>query len=174
VGDAATSHGIQRITFTRAGKTGHVTVIVSSDTAYIRGDAFVLVNYMGFKPIAAAKYANAWVLIPRSDRDFPTVALGVRLRSTIDELRLRSPLSLAPETSIRGIRVFGVRGKLPASSGLAVIATLYAQATGSPLPVREEAARGGLQWTVTFSRWNESVRVVVPPTAVPISSTGLE
>ena len=43
-GDAARARGIQRISFTKAGKTGRVTVIVAARTAYIRADAFALVE----------------------------------------------------------------------------------------------------------------------------------
>jgi broad specificity phosphatase PhoE len=56
--DAAITRGIQRIAYRQGAKTGHVTVIVAAHTAYVRGDAFTLVNYMGFKAAPAAKYAN--------------------------------------------------------------------------------------------------------------------
>jgi hypothetical protein len=174
VGDAALSEGIQRITYSRGGKTGHVTVIVSSNTAYIRGDAFVLVNYMGFKAVAATKYAGVWVLIPHTDSDYLTVAAGVRLASTIDALELPRPSSILPASTIGGQRVIGVTGKLRASSGLTAVASLYARSSGLPLPVREQATGNGARFAQTLSHWNESVRVAVPSSAVPISTTGLE
>src|SRR5690349_4500560 len=46
VADAATAQGIQRITYVKAGHSGHVTVIVSGRNAYVRGDVFALANYM--------------------------------------------------------------------------------------------------------------------------------
>src|SRR5438128_5395747 len=42
VGDAGLDRGIQRITYRKGGKTGHLTVLVVADTAYVRGDAFTL------------------------------------------------------------------------------------------------------------------------------------
>jgi hypothetical protein len=38
-----------------------------------------------------AKYAGMWVRIPRADRDYSTVAAGVRLSSTLDELKVWAP-----------------------------------------------------------------------------------
>lgn len=174
VGDAGIARGIQRITYRKAGKTGHVTVIVSSNTVYIRGDAFTLINYMGFKAIPAAKYAGVWVLIPRTDTDYSTVAAGVTLLSTIDQLKLSKPLSSVPDTTINGQRVLGVRGKLPTATGLNATATLYARATRPPLPVQEVVRQPNAQLTVTLGKWNEPIHVATPKTAVPISTTGLE
>lgn len=173
VGDAGIARGIQRITYRRAGKQGHVTVIVSSNTAYIRGDAFTLVNYMGFKAVPAAKYAGVWVLIPRTDSDYSTVASAVTLFSTIDQLKLSKPLSSAPDTTINGQRVLGVRGKLP-TAAINAIATVYARATGPPLPVQQVVRQPNARLTVTLDRWNEPIHVATPGTAVPISVTGLE
>ena len=70
VADVGATEGIQRITFTKGGRNGQVTVVVSNRRVYFRGDAFVLVNYMGFKPTASASYAHKWVLIPAGDRDY--------------------------------------------------------------------------------------------------------
>ena len=173
VGDAAVSQGIQRITYGRGSKTGHVTVIVSADTAYVRGDAFTLVNYMGFKAPAAATYANAWVLIPRSDPDYTTVAGAVRLQSTLDQLKLSGPVATVLQTTVAGQQVLGVRGKGPFPGGTAV-ATLYARASGSPLPVQEVIGRGSRQATVTFSKWNQPVHLAIPANTVQIATTGLE
>ena len=174
VGDAGVVQGIQHITYRKGGKTGHVIVIVSSNSAYIRGDAFTLVNYMGFRATSAAKYAGVWVLIPHTDRDYSTVAAGVTLPSAIAELTVSKPLSTVPDTTIHGQRLIGVKGKLPASSGLTVTATLYAQATGKPMPVEETATQANIRLTVTLTNWNETVHVTPPTAAAPIATTGLE
>ena len=49
VGDAGVTEGVQRITYREGGKTGSVTVIVSADTAYVRGDTFGLVHVFGIQ-----------------------------------------------------------------------------------------------------------------------------
>jgi hypothetical protein len=174
IGDAARAQGIQRITYRKTGTTGHVTVIVSADSAYVRGDAFTLINYMGFKAVPAATYANRWILVPRGDRDYATVALGVRLASTIDELKLPAPISRVPDTTVAGQHVVGVRAKVTPSPGVTATVTLYGRATGSPLPVQEVTTQPGTRFTVTLGKWNEPVRITAPAGAVPISQTGLE
>src|ERR1051325_20156 len=55
VGDAARDRGVQRITYRRGGVSGHATVLVAANTAYIRGDAFTLRHYMSFAAAAASK-----------------------------------------------------------------------------------------------------------------------
>jgi hypothetical protein len=168
VGDAGATQGIQRITFRSAAKTGHVTVIFVAGSAYLRGDAFTLTDYMGFKAGAAAAYAGRWILVPRSDGAYSTIAAGVTFSSAIGELKLSAPLTRVPDTTIGGRRVIGVRGKSSTSPG-SIAATLYARATGPPLPVGEVATAGKTRAVVTFSRWNEPVHVAVPASAVPIS-----
>jgi hypothetical protein len=168
VGDAGATEGIQRFTYRNAGKTGHLTVIFVADTAYLRGDAFTLVDYMGFKAGAAAAYAGRWILVPHADIAYSAIAAGVTFSSAISELKLSAPLTRAPDTTIGGRRVIGVRGKSSTSPG-SIVATLYARAAGPPLPVREVATAGKTRAVVTFSRWNEPVHVAVPASAVPIS-----
>jgi hypothetical protein len=173
VADVAATKGIQRITFTNANATGRVTVIVSGKSAYIRGDSFVLVNYMGFKRAASAKYANRWVSIPRGDRAFSSVAADVTLPSTIDSLVGRGRPTAAPSTTVDGQRVVGVQWRARVG-GKPVSVRLYARASRTPLPVEQRATRGTATISVMFSRWNETVPVTAPKSAVPIAGTGLE
>jgi hypothetical protein len=169
VGDAATDRGSQRITFRKSGRSGLVTVLVVADTAYIRGDAFTLAGYMGFRPAQAARYAGRWISIPPSSPAFGTVAAGVRLRSTIDELKLRPPYMRLSKTIVDGQQVIGIRGHAPVAGQLAT-GILYVRARPAPLPVAETAELSGQHSRVTFSKWNEGVRVAAPTHAVPITS----
>ena len=173
VGDVGAVEGIQRITYQKARTTGHVTVIVSARSAYIRGDAFALVNYMGFNAAASAKYANTWVSIPHGDRDYANVAGNVTLPSVIDSLQGRGHPAAAPDTTIGGRRVVGVQWRALVGGKLVVV-RLYARASGRPLPVEQRATHGSAAVSVTFSRWNERVRITAPKSSVPIATTGLE
>jgi hypothetical protein len=170
VGDAGGSQGIQRVTFRKAGETGHVTVIVAANIAYVRGDAFTLASFMGFKPSAAAKYANRWFLIPPGGTGYAKVAAAVRFASTISQLTVPGRPAGVPAATIAGRRVVGVRGT-STDKGIAVVVTLYGRATGPRLPVRETVTRGALRGVVTFSRWNEPVQVAVPKNAVPLGQS---
>jgi len=173
VADVGANSGIQRITFSKAGTTGHVTVVVSTGTAYVRGDSFVLVNFMGFKAPAAAKYANEWVSIPRTDRAFAAVAADVTLPSAMDSLKGPGRPTAAPSTTIGGRRVVAVQWRAKVGAKL-VIVRLYARASGRPLPVEQRATTGGSVISVMFGGWNEPLHVTAPTQAVPIATTGLE
>jgi hypothetical protein len=172
VADVGVDRGIQRITYRHNGRAGRVTVIVVGGAAYVRGDSLALVSYMGFKPGAAAKFGQRWVKIPAGDRIYGAVAADVTLASALGDLKLSPPLAHLPSTTRNGVRVITVAGKLPTSRTAAV--TLYARASGAPLPVAEVFKEGTSQGEVTFSRWNVPVTVRAPAHAVPIAATGLE
>jgi hypothetical protein len=169
--DVATASGIQRITYSIGGRTGKVTVLVDSGTAFIRGDSFVLSTYLGFRAPASAKYANTWIRVPRTDRAYGAISAAVTLPSTIDELRLAGPLSFLPQKTVAGQKVTGIKGTIgrPAAQ-----AALYARAHGTPLPVGEVETFGKALDETLFSHWNEAVHLQVPARAVPIATTGLE
>jgi hypothetical protein len=174
VADVGQTTGIQRITYSLGARKGHETIIVSAGTAYIRGDAFTLVRYQGFRAPAAAKYADTWVQIPHTDSRYATVAADVTLPSAMATLDAPpgSPTAL-PNATIAGRRVVGVRWR-ETLHGTTVVTTLYARASGRPLPVEQGASRGVNGFTVLFSDWNESLKIAVPISSVPIEATGLE
>jgi hypothetical protein len=170
VDDAGTNDGVQRITFTQAHRTGHVTVIANASAAYARGDAFTLTNYMGFKASAAKKYAGAWIKFVKGGTGYATVAAGVDLRSTMTEIKPVGPFTTVPETTSEGQRVIGVRGQVNPSSGVVAIDTVFARATGLPLPVSQVATIDGkVRYRATFSKWNEPLQVAIPSTSVPVA-----
>lgn len=168
VGDAGISQGSQHITFEQGGRTGQVTVLVAASTAYVRGDAFTLQNFMGFKQGAAAAYRERWIKIPQTAAAYGPIAAGVTIGSTLDELTVVGTLSSVAEQTLGGQRVFGVRG-VRKVSGTSVVVTLYARSVGSPLPVKEVAQRGKMRYVASFGSWNRKVRVTVPKGSVPIS-----
>jgi hypothetical protein len=161
VGDAALDRGIQRITYRKGGKSGHLTVLVVADTAYVRGDAFVLASYMGFSRAEARRLAAHWLKIPHTARSYPTVSAAVRLRSTIKEIALPRPRVALPESELNGHQVIGIRNTSTAS-GHRLMRTLYVRAAGLRLPVAEVQRGGGNRISVTFSNWNKPVDVSAP------------
>jgi hypothetical protein len=168
VGDAAADRGVQYVTYRAGGHTGHVTVRVVANTAYIKGDAFALTSYVGFSAAQAAKYAGKWVLIPHTSSAFKSVAAAVRLGSNIDELQLSPPFTKLGTSTMQGQRVIGIRGR-ETQNGITATATLYVRAAGAPLPVSEVATEGTIHASVVFSKWNERVTVSAPSGAVTLS-----
>ena len=168
VGDAGLVDGSQTITYVKSGKTGHVTVIVSGNTAYVRGDAFTLANYLGFKSAAATEYAGRWVRFPHTDKGYATLAAGVTLPSVVDELEVGGQLVNVSDTKVAGQQVFGVRGT-DSSAGVTTVETIYARARGSSLPVQEVATHGNISLAITFSGWNETIAIPAPKPSVAVS-----
>ena len=175
VTDVAANEGIQRITFTADGSTGHVTVLVIGGTAYVEGDSFALVNYLGYKPDAATAYAGQWIAIPAADPDFDAVADDVTLLTAVEDLAVPNPLHLAPRRVIGGKATLGVTGTKRATGNAAAITeSLYGRAKGLPLPVEEDIVQGAYSAKVTLGHWNEHLDLAAPAASTPISATGLE
>jgi hypothetical protein len=167
VGDAAIDRGTQRITYRKGVHAGHVTVVVAANTAYVRGDAFTLTNYMGFPAAAAAAYAGRWLSLAHTAPDFKTVAAAVRLGSAIDQLKMPQPFTSTGAANVQGIPVAGIESQF-SRGGQRITETLYVRATGSPLPVEQNARGATIQMKITLSDWNEPVEVSAPTHAVPI------
>jgi hypothetical protein len=103
------------------------------------------------------------------------VSADVTLPSSISDLSLPRPLRLSPNRKVNGRAVIGVMGTKPATaSSPALTMSLYAQASGIPLPVEEDIVKGDYLASLKFSHWNERVRIATPANATPISTTGLE
>lgn len=166
VGDAATDRGVQHITFRVGGRVGHVTVLVVANTAYIRGDAFTLANYMGIPSATAAAWAGKWLSLARSAPGYPAVSAAVRLGSTLDEVKMPPPFREIGTSTRHGRRVVGIVSHFK-HAGRTVTATLYVDAARS-LPVEQVDRSGGITVKATFSRWNERVSVSPPASAIAI------
>lgn len=167
--DAGSSSGIQQITFRKGKTTGHVTVVVVGRTAYLRGDAFTLADFIGIKTAGAKKYANTWIVVPSSHPAFAPIAAAVTLVSAIDELGAKTGTLTRTAARLGGKSVVGVRS-VAKVNGVSVTDTLLAQDAKLRLPVQELVTHSGFRATNTFSRWNEPVSVKKPGKAVPIAT----
>jgi hypothetical protein len=161
VADVGANQGVQEITFRKGGRTGHVTVLVVRSTAYLRGDAFALANYNGMPAAIATKYADVWIMIPRTSSVYATVASDVTLLSAITDLNMSGPIRAVPPTTVDGQRVVGVEGTYK-DAGQTITTTLFARASGSPLPVEQLAASSTLHASAVFGKWNETVNESPP------------
>jgi hypothetical protein len=171
VGDASGDRGIQQITFVLGPKVGHATVRVVAGTAYIRGDAFTLHEYVGFSSAEASRYHDMWVSIPHASPRYAPIAAAVTFRSFLAELYPKGTGLVGVIGTVDGRDVVGVR-VARRRAGLRVVSTLYARAHGTHLPVKEEEfapGRGYHSWN-TIGRWNEPVKVQAPAHAVPLST----
>lgn len=169
--DVARTSGIQRISYRDAVGSGTATVMILDGDAYLRGDAFTLTEFMGFKALAAAKYAGAWIEIPKANPHFAAVAAGVTLRSAIDQVEMVTPLRALPDTFVHRQKVLAIAGEAPGSTPAEV--HLYARPSAPHLPVGAVSKTTGAATSIFFSRWNERVALSRPAHAVLITRTGL-
>jgi hypothetical protein len=167
VSDVARSEGIQRVTFSKNGRTGHATALVVRSTAYIRGDAFTLHAYMQFPRSFASRYAGKWISIPHASPLYRPVAIDVTFGSFISHALPQGHLSIVSRT-IGGRKLKGLRGAAAEGPG---ILTLYVPTSGNPLPVVGKAVSSGahpVRSTVSMSRWGEKLRLAAPAHATPL------
>jgi hypothetical protein len=164
VGDAALDRGVQRITYTHGGTTGNVTVVVVGTAAYVHGDRFALVQYMGLTAEQASRYAGKWFVVKAPTHAFAVIGEAVTFRSFVDELLMPGPYTAAPAATVAGKYAVGVRSTVTRSGEKATL-TLYV-AAGSPLPVEQVAKGSSGTITTTLARWNEKVAVAAPAGAL--------
>jgi len=165
-GDAARDRGIQRITYRKGGRVGHLTVLVVANTAYVRGDAFILTSYMRIPLSESSAWAGKWLSLAHSAPDFAAVAAAVRLVSTLAELTMPPPFHSVGTSTRQGHRVVGIASHFQ-RSGHEITETLYIDLARS-LPVQLVGRSGTTTITGTFSRWNEPVSVSAPTSAIAI------
>jgi hypothetical protein len=165
-GDAVRDRGIQRITYRKGGRVGHLTVVVVANVAYVRGDTFTLTNYMRIPLSSSSGWAGKWLSLARSAPDFAAVAAAVRLVSTIAELTIPPPFRYVGTSTRQGRHVVGIASHFQ-QAGHAITETLYVDVARS-LPVQLVGKSGTTTITGTFSRWNEHVSVAAPASAIAI------
>ena len=141
-------------------------VVVVANTAYVRGDAFTLENYMRIPASAATAWSGKWLSLAHSAPDFAPVAAAVRLVSTLAELTMPPPLRSVGTSTRQSHRVIGITSHYQ-HAGQAVTETLYVDLATS-LPYQQVGRSRTTTVTGTFSRWNEPVPVSVPTSAIPI------
>ena len=124
------------------------------------------------------RYANTWISIPPTDKEFPSISSGLLFSSMLSQVRPTGHLKKTPVTVVDGVTSLGLSGLANAELGLTGASeTLYVTVAAPHLPVELLAAgrSQGVPTTlvVTFSRWGRRLNVAVPAHALPISSTTL-
>lgn len=168
VSDVAADRGIQRVTFSRAGRTGHATTMVVKSTAYIRGDAFALRAYMHLPKSFASHHEEEWISIPHTSPVYRLATIDVTFKSFISDSVPQHRLSVVRGTAA-GKKLRGLRGRARKSGTL----TVFVPMTGPRLPVQgRDVVRGAYPATsrVRMSHWNEPVRLKAPAHSVPLRS----
>jgi hypothetical protein len=176
--DAGRSIGIQRITYTNAGYTGHAIVELVSGVLYIRGDAMTLVEYFGLKKSQATKVANKWFAMRSNIPDYQAVVAGVTISTTVSELKMTGPITYGSDQTVNGKPTFVIRGKTLANvantGNPSMAQSLYIASRGQPLPLKVVVSYEGTQSAVDFSNWGRVIKETAPVGAIAFSSSWLQ
>jgi hypothetical protein len=172
--DVSAREGEQTVT---GGTQGNAVLLTVPGHAYLKGDAAFLQSSFGFPASVASSYAGKWISFVPSDPGYQQVVNGDTLPSALVESSPTGVLTLTPIRTIDGQTVEGVSGNLPSDisqAGATGSQVLYVSTTAPYLPV-EVVTSGSLDGqsgttVVTFSRWGESLAIVTPNGATPISS----
>jgi hypothetical protein len=168
--DVGKAVGIEHVTFEQGGGTGHEIIEEVKGIGYLRGDAFSLQNFNGFPASDASKYKMKWISMTKSDSYFAELTAGLLMSTFPEEIKMPSPKLLAGTQKVAGVRVKALRSTVVSGSSK-ITGTLYIRATGASLPVGQKFTEsGGSISAVSYSGWNESVRVSTPRSSVPLSS----
>jgi hypothetical protein len=170
VGDAGPKLGSQQIRLKLGNHSGNGTVLVVGGSAYIRGNVFTLANFFPFTQAQATKYAGQWISIPSTSGAYSAVSADTTFSSFLADLLPGTHLSVVRD-KVAGRSALGLRGVIR-QAGARLVETVYAPASGTPLPFAEKAIVVGSRGagSTRMSRWNEAVHVTAPANAVPITT----
>jgi hypothetical protein len=166
VDDIGTTEGRQVITLS-SGATAEVVAFASSKKAYIRANSLGISNYFAFPTKTPAKYANKWLELTPTDANYAAVVSATTLSSDFPQLlQISGPLSFGHVTSLAGVPVTEMLGKIPASSNNPALAvTLYLTSSGKILPLELKEASSGLSAVIKWSKWGTKVILSSPANA---------
>lgn len=169
--NSGTNEAKQQVTFNKS--TGEVLLIKGA--LFVKESAPLITLQFGK---ADPKYANKWLSIGKTSKDYHAFTTGLTFSSMISQVRPAGTLRMSKVGTLHGVKVIAINGTANAELGLTAGAeTLFVRATAPYLPL-EFAAAGRSQGvpttlTVTFSNWGHRFSYSAPQGAIPISTTNL-
>lgn len=163
VTDAGASAGRQTITLTRQGYSNTVTAELIAGKLYVKGDATILVTYMGFSKSVANELANSWFEITKRSSYFAQVAQGLTISTGMAEVTMTKTVSAGSPSTLSGVKVDVLKGtSVKSALESAYPETMYFSTTSKPLPVEVTQLVSGHLGTLKFSQWNEKISLTAP------------
>jgi hypothetical protein len=163
VDDIGSTEGRQVIALS-SGATAEVVAFANAKKAYIRANILGIAKYFAFPTKTPGKYANKWLELTSSDANYAAVVSATTLSSDFPQLlQISGPLSVGHVTSLAGVPVIEVLGKIPASSNNPALAvTLYLSSSGKLLPLELRETAKGLSAVIKWSKWGHKVNLSSP------------
>lgn len=122
--------------------------------------------------------ANKWISATKASKFYYGLSADLTLPSLLLVMHPADVLSLTAPTTINGVAVIGVAGKLSAANfGVGGTSTLYVSSTAPFLPVQLSLveSKSGLSANVTFTlkNWGAALSITAPKNFTPIGQTNL-
>jgi len=142
---------------------------------FLKANSSTLVSFFGFKKAGANKYGNKWVYIPKTDVVYANLTPSLTLAGQMKQLRIPGNLAYLKNPKLNGKKVIAISGNPISQGGIKEKEILYISPEKSPLPIRAtlNQSKAAYAW-VSFSKWNQIIRISMPTHSTPIGKTGLE
>ncbi len=149
--------------------------IYSNGVIYTKFDATMVHFEFG---VTDTSVANKWISATKSSKFYYGLSANLTLPSILLLMHPADVLSLTSPTTVNGVAVIGVAGKLSvADFGVGGTSTLYVSTTAPFLPEQLllVESKSGLTANVTFTfkNWGVPVSVTAPKNFTPIGKTNL-
>jgi hypothetical protein len=163
VTDAGRSAGRQTVTLSGSGKRNTMITELVKGALFVKGDASILMSYLGLSQMDANELAGQWFGIPKSSGLYAEVAQGLTISTGMAEVTMTSALTSGPEVSLAGAKVDVLKGtSVKSALEPSFKETLYFSISTKPLPIEVTQSVQGSLGTIGFGHWNEKIEVVAP------------
>jgi hypothetical protein len=160
----APTGGIEAFNFPATSATGTIEVVAGS--LFVKGNAGFLTVQLNAAPASAAKWANKWISIPRSDANYAILSAGLSTSAGITSLIPTGKLSVKATTTRASVSCVPVTGTVSGTP-----TTLYV-ATASP-HVIVAVSQSAANTQMTFSQYGKKFDLTAPKGATPFPATGI-
>jgi|GEM_PF-5875536 len=142
---------------------------------FLKANSSTLISFFGFKKAGANKYGNKWVYIPKTDVVYANLTPSLTLAGQMQQIKIPGKVTYLKNPKINGKKVIGILGTPASQGGIKEKEVLYISPSDKYLPIKAtlDQSKTAYAW-VSFSKWNEIVKISVPSRYSPIGKTGLE
>jgi hypothetical protein len=163
VTDAGRAFGRQRLTLTQEGYRNTIVAELVGGNVYVRGDAAILVAYLGLSKTVANQLKNRWFEIPKGSSYFAEVAQGLTIASGLHGVTMTNSVIAAKSVTLAGVKADVLKGRsLKSAEQPSYKETLYFTTGTKPLPIEVTQVVQGSLGTITFSHWDEKFTLTAP------------
>jgi hypothetical protein len=149
---------------------------VTSDGAYIAGNAGGLEDFFGMPSTDVSKVGSKWISVKSSASQYKSLQESVTISPFLTSLFPTAKSIDVTKSKEGGLAVYVLHWTTK-SSGTTTERVLDILSTGTPLPIEgvgmDEAKTGTILQTITVGKWNENLSVATPATSDTIAFTSL-